>query len=383
MKFRLFIFCLVCFFVALLSMFWWSAYKYYQIIHADDPIVPHVTVVEWGAKIIRWDIAIELTNGETYNLETGDAVETLEDSITIITWPDHSITRLGSRSRIEIHEMLALAGYEKIQIGFSLKKGKIWSTVVRALIGDSYFETNLPKNDIIAWVRGTIYEINLDKGYIHAINHAVSLRDSSNKQIILMPGDIVDSENILLKRGGELLDNTWLHLNMEYDAAYEAFRTSKVSLSKRENSGKMAEWYDQSIRWILKHFSAFKELNIEEILTQDNTFNLEQYTPRILLKYYQRIQWLAIGESTDSLRIAIYEQAAKSGSWMEWFMQNMRMWALWESLDSWRVLPGARKILNAGSEQLGESLNSLKTILTKQSYSDEIKKSLRSLLLGN
>ena len=139
-------------------------------------------------------------------------------------------------------------------------------------------------------MRGTIYEINLDKGYIHAINHAVSLRDSSNKQIILMPGDIVDSENILLKRGGELLDNTWLHLNMEYDAAYEAFRTSKVSLSKRENSGKMAEWYDQSIRWILKHFSAFKELNIEEILTQDNTFNLEQYTPRILLKYYQRIQ---------------------------------------------------------------------------------------------
>lgn len=68
-------------------------------------------------------------------------------------WPDHSITRLGANTRIVIQKMVADAGYENIQISFSLKKGKIWSTVVRALIGDSYFETKLPKNDIVAGVR--------------------------------------------------------------------------------------------------------------------------------------------------------------------------------------------------------------------------------------
>lgn len=46
--------------------------------------------------------------------------------------------------------MLARKGYQDIEISFSLKKGKIWSNVVRAMIGDSYFETRLPKNNIIA-----------------------------------------------------------------------------------------------------------------------------------------------------------------------------------------------------------------------------------------
>ena len=139
-------------------------------------------------------------------------------------------------------------------------------------------------------MRGTIYEINLDKGYIHAINHAVSLRNGANENVVLMPGDIVDSENILLKRGMEFLDNTWLHLNMQYDTAYEELRTSKVSLSLRENSSRLSGLYDSAIRWILKHFTAFQVLNIEEMLSQNHRLNLEEYTPKILLEYYQRIQ---------------------------------------------------------------------------------------------
>jgi len=131
-------------------MFSWSAYSYYQMIHADDPITPSLSVVEGEAKIIRGDYAIELVKDETYNLEANDAIETAKNSIATVTWPDHSVTRLGSNTRIVIQKMVADAGYENIQISFSLKKGKIWSTVVRALIGDSYFETKLPKNDIVA-----------------------------------------------------------------------------------------------------------------------------------------------------------------------------------------------------------------------------------------
>lgn len=120
------------------------------MIHADDPVTPSLSVVEGEAKIIRGDYAIELVKDETYNLEANDAIETAKNSIATVTWPDHSVTRLGSNTRIVIQKMIADAGYENIQISFSLKKGKIWSTVVRALIGDSYFETKLPKNDIVA-----------------------------------------------------------------------------------------------------------------------------------------------------------------------------------------------------------------------------------------
>ncbi len=116
-----------------------------------------------------------------------DSIETGLDSLAMITWPDHSITRLGSASRIGIQKMLAEKGYQNIQISFSLEKGKIWSTVVRSLIGESYFETHLPENNIVAGVRGTTYEIHLEDHYIHAIHHAISLRDSSQKTTLLMP----------------------------------------------------------------------------------------------------------------------------------------------------------------------------------------------------
>ncbi len=59
------------------------------------------------------------------------------------------------------------------------------------------------------------------------------------------------------------------------------------------------------------------------------------------------------------------------------------MGALWESLDTGELLPGARKILNTQTELIGENLDNLQTILTKQHFSDEIEKSLRHLLGGN
>lgn len=40
--------------------------------------------------------------------------------------------------------------YSTIQISYAIKRGKTWNNVIRLLVGDSYFETRLPKDNIVA-----------------------------------------------------------------------------------------------------------------------------------------------------------------------------------------------------------------------------------------
>ncbi|MDD2693743.1 MAG: FecR family protein [Candidatus Gracilibacteria bacterium] len=379
MKFRIFLFSGITLFLGILCMFSWSAYSYYQMIHADDPVTPSLSVVEGEAKIIRGDYAIELVKDETYNLEANDAIETAKNSIATVTWPDHSVTRLGSNTRIVIQKMIADAGYENIQISFSLKKGKIWSTVVRALIGDSYFETKLPKNDIVAGVRGTIFEINLDDKYIHAVNHAVTLTDSSQKNVTLMPGEVVDSENIWITRGKEILDNAWAQANTLYDATYIQERVTSLKLSLSDNANILVKKYDQLVRWILEHFRAFQALSVSELLNANNVTELAKYPQEILTTYYQRIQGISTPEARDSLRNALYEKSLLSGSGMENILNTLRVGAIWETLESGEILPGAQKILDAGSSKVGENLNTIKTLLMEKNFTEEARKILNTI----
>jgi hypothetical protein len=75
-----------------------------------------------AGKIIRGESAIELTESESYTLESQDIVETDKESRATITWPDRSITRLGADTRIVIEKMLVSQNYDQIQISYDVKK---------------------------------------------------------------------------------------------------------------------------------------------------------------------------------------------------------------------------------------------------------------------
>ena len=166
MNFRIFFLSLCIFLVGIGVMFWISSYDYYKAIHVDDPVQPTFMVHTGNATIIRWETAFDLTEKEELPLETGDAIETRTKSQGMITWPDHSVTRLGENTRVVVSQMEVSQNYDSIKISMDLKRWKTWNNVVRTMLGDSYFETKLPKNNIVAAVRGTVYEINLDGGYI-------------------------------------------------------------------------------------------------------------------------------------------------------------------------------------------------------------------------
>lgn len=113
-------------------------------------MTPRLIVDRGEASVIRGETAYDMKEAETLELENGDAIETKALSKATVTWPDKSITRLGENSRIVIEKMYASTDYTHIEIAYDMKRGKVWNTVIRTLLGDSYFEARLPKNNIVA-----------------------------------------------------------------------------------------------------------------------------------------------------------------------------------------------------------------------------------------
>lgn len=150
MNLRIFFISLGILFLVVIGMIGLSTYRYYEAIHADDPIVPELRVDLGNATVIRSAIAYDMIMGESFNLESGDAIETRDSSRATLTWPDKSITRIGENSRIVIDRMYVSQDYRTIEIAYDMKRGKVWNTVIRSLLGESYFETRLPKNNIVA-----------------------------------------------------------------------------------------------------------------------------------------------------------------------------------------------------------------------------------------
>jgi cytoskeletal protein RodZ len=150
MNFRFFAILSLITILILTGIFSWTAYGYYQAVHADDPITPMLSIEEGQGKIIRGDLAIELDTHETYEIERKDIIETAPSSKATIIWPDRSITRLGAQTRIIIDTIIVTDDYQDIRISYKIEKGKVWNTIIRMLLGDSYFETHLPKRNIVA-----------------------------------------------------------------------------------------------------------------------------------------------------------------------------------------------------------------------------------------
>jgi hypothetical protein len=143
-------------------------------------------------------------------------------------WPDRSITRLGPETRIRIERMRVDQHYTSIETRYALEKGKVWNHIIRLLIGESYFEVDLPKENIVAGVRGTTFEIHLENDYIHAVDHLTELRDNFGRTILLFPGELVKSSNIFEKLHSSLLDTSWNEWNIDADNSYTLLRTRAI-----------------------------------------------------------------------------------------------------------------------------------------------------------
>lgn len=143
-----------------------------------DATDPYVLTTK-GTTTIERDKVITIKEKEKFSLLVGDTVKTLPESAATVFWPDGSVTRLGEKTTIVINEVDVDTRKAEIRIDFSLESGKTWSNVIRYMFGESYFHQRFNGNHSLAAVRGTVFEVNLDKGYVHTVDHAISLTDQA------------------------------------------------------------------------------------------------------------------------------------------------------------------------------------------------------------
>ena len=344
MNIRFFLLLLVLSFTVILGMLSWSAYGYYETIHSDDPIDPHLFIESWSGKIIRWDLAIELSHGESYTLNNADIIETAPNSFGIVNWPDRSITRLWPQTRIIIEKMNVSRDYATIEISYEMKRGKVWNNVIHLLVWESYFETRLPKDNIIAGVRGTVFEVNLDRGYIQAIEHSTHLSDTSWKSLDLFPGELVSSENIWVRKGREWIDTTWNDWNTLSDATYEQIRALSIktrinTLWQQSNSYLSLGGLTEKI---LSYFPGFESIAITRYLESGNTGSLQNLSESVLIEYYQKMSGVTSSEYRDILRTTLIQNIRDTDA-SKRLKNLLERASVWESIDTGKILPWAEK----------------------------------------
>ncbi|MDD5376688.1 MAG: FecR domain-containing protein [Candidatus Gracilibacteria bacterium] len=186
----------------------------------SEKIDPYVLSTKGKTLIFREKQSISVEENDQAPIFTGDKIRTLDSTATIF-WPDGSITRLGEKSSIKIREMRAKTANENIQVDFSLEQGKSWSNVMKYMFGDSYFHERFNNDTALAAVRGTVFEVNLDRRYIHTIDHAVSIEDigSHTGSTFVVAGGVFDTDTrkALVR---STIDEAWAKANSSADAIY-------------------------------------------------------------------------------------------------------------------------------------------------------------------
>jgi len=161
--------------IIILSYEWYIANAKRSI---DFDTNTYAVLLEWIWKVHReWDSFVLNESNNKKQLFSWDRVSTLWDnSLLLIEWGDWSISRLWWNSSVLINVNNVSSDFTDIEIDFTLEKWKSWSNVVTAMDENSYFNQRF--ESYVAWVRWTVYEINLDESYIYVDDHEVLLKDA-------------------------------------------------------------------------------------------------------------------------------------------------------------------------------------------------------------
>ncbi len=179
----------------------------------------YISLVEW-----KWTLnEVLLSLGSREALESWDKVRTIwENSLAVIEWWDGSITRLAWDSKISIWEANVSKDYTKINISFDLISWKSWSNVVSFLWKDSYFKQSF--DNVEAWVRWTIFDVDLDNQYIHVVDHQVTLTEQDGTETIISEDEPFSLETFSFISFTEFVqsvrDTAWQDINKSFDQQF-------------------------------------------------------------------------------------------------------------------------------------------------------------------
>ncbi len=260
-----FIFSIIFF---ILLILWIETYSFYSIRDTNS----YATLTNWSWILDQKNLILQ----KREVLKIWDTIGTIwEDSLVIIEWWDNSITRLGWNTEVIIKENNITSDLSKIQISLNLVKWKTWNNLVSLFSKDSYFKQYV--DDVEAWVRWTVFEINKDKDYVYVENHEISLKNTKTSKEVLLKEEtpmslktfsLIDIQEFILN----LKDRTWEEINKKFDKELFTNLQSWITSKLSENN----PFY--MILWIFsKKYSVLNSINsldnIDKVKTKISKLN--------------------------------------------------------------------------------------------------------------
>jgi hypothetical protein len=258
----------------------------------------YVELIEW-----EWYVNdIFLVKNQKQKVSLNDIIKTTkEESLAIIEWWDWSVTRLGGNSSIIVNELYVSDNKDKLNISFALLSWKTWSNVVSFIPEDSYFkETFMDKE---AAIRGTIFNLDIDKNYLYVIDHQVHLTDSNWDTLLVEERNPVNLNNFSFIQLDEFIksirDNAFEEINRKFDkelieklknelqAKLDKFiklsstQLDKLSIEEKELLYKEFLWTYQDINFIKSWDD--KELYDLKLVLKEKLLNLAPIEEKKLL----------------------------------------------------------------------------------------------------
>ncbi len=189
-----------------------------------------------------------LSGGTRTPISADDTIRTLSDSEATIFWADGSYTRLGTGTTVHVRELKTDPTNHVSQVSFHLESGRTWSHIMSYLIGDSYFKESIKTENVVATVRGTVYDVDTTKGYIQSIDHEVTLTNTAtNRTTTVSAGNAIDYLSF-----GEymqsFIDAAWVTANMTADQVEISDRLNTLAASF---TGKTSTGYLSSVQTFL------------------------------------------------------------------------------------------------------------------------------------
>ncbi len=194
----------------------------------------YVILIEWAGTLSQWNEKQVLALNIKKQVQNGDIISTLKNSLAIIEWGDKSITRLWWSTKIQIKENFVSEDLSKINVSFELLKWQTWSNVISILTWESHFSEEIKW--ISAGVRGTVFEANYDKDYLIVHNHEVNITNKEWDTKKLYPGKIFSISTFWLEEMLIKIDGAFSQLNETLDVEYlQKLRTDFLLSMKKSN----------------------------------------------------------------------------------------------------------------------------------------------------
>ncbi len=179
----------------------------------------YLSLLSWNATLND----IRLMPEDKNILAAWDRVRVIgESSLAVIEWWDGSMTRLGWNTTITVNQNEISRDFTDINISFELIAWKTWSNIVSFIWSDSSFTQTF--DGIEAWVRGTVFDVDLDKQFIHTTDHSVQITTPSWDSFLLPEWSVLNLESFSLIELSEyireLQDSAWIEINNKLDSEY-------------------------------------------------------------------------------------------------------------------------------------------------------------------